>query len=178
MRLSTTHQKQSKRQVNWIGIILLNVFVAQIVFSAVKHLKEQPYDQLSFNKRYLNPLMLKIAGRRPFPQAIIHHVGRKSGRSYTTPIAVTPITHGFVVLLPYGTNVDWCRNILASGSSTLQWHGATYTVVEPEIVATETVICEVPPFQRAIFRILKVKSVLKLQLSTTPADYTSALASN
>ena len=164
------NQKQSKRQVNWIGIILLNVFVAQVVFAALKRLREQPYNQRSFNKRYLNPLMLKIAGHRPFPQAIIHHVGRKSGRSYITPIAVTPIAHGFVVPLAYGTDVDWCRNILATGSSTLQWHDTTYQVTEPEIVDTASVITEFPPFQQAIFRMLKVKSVLKLQISTASAD--------
>jgi deazaflavin-dependent oxidoreductase (nitroreductase family) len=174
MQLRATNQEQSKRQVNWIGIILVNLFVAQLVFAAVKRLQEQPYDQRAINKRYLNPLMLKFAGRGTSPQAIIHHVGRKSGRSYTTPITVTPITHGFVVALPYGTDVDWCRNILAAGSGTLQWHGTTYTVIAPEIVNTESVISELPSLQRAIFRIMKVGSVLKLQLSTAPVDYASS----
>ena len=174
MQLQAPQQKQSKRQVNWIGVILLNLFIAQFVFAVIKHLREQSYDQRAFNKRYLNPLMMKIAGRGAFPQAIIHHVGRKSGRTYTTPIAVAPIEHGFVVALPYGTDVDWCRNILAAGKSTLQWHDTTYNLVAPEIVATSSVIREFPPFQRAIFRILKVESVLKLQLSTATADYTSA----
>jgi deazaflavin-dependent oxidoreductase (nitroreductase family) len=173
MHPQALEQKQSKRQINWIGVILLNLFIAQFVFAAIKYLREQPYDQRAFNKRYLNPLMMKIAGRGSFPQAVIHHIGRKSGSTYTTPISVTPIEHGFVVALPYGTDVDWCRNILAAGKSTLQWHDATYNLVAPEIVDAASVICEFPPFQRAIFRILNVESVLKLQLSTASADYTS-----
>ena len=174
MQFSSAKRKQSKRQVNWIGIILLNLFVAQIVFVALKRLKGQSYDQRTINKRYLNPLMLKIvAGRRAFPQAIIHHVGRKSGHNYVTPVAVTPIAHGFVVPLPYGRDVDWCRNVLAAGKCSLQWHGTTYNLVEPEVVPTASIIAEFSPFRQAIFRALRVNYVLKLQLSTAPVDYAS-----
>jgi deazaflavin-dependent oxidoreductase (nitroreductase family) len=175
MQSFTTNQKQSKRQINWIGIILLNIFVAQIVFSAIKRLQEQPFDQLTINKRYINPLMLKLAGRRSFPQAIIHHMGRKSGQSYTTPVAAVPIEHGFAIPLAYGTNVDWCRNILASGNCTLQWHDATYKLVEPEIIDAASVIAQLVPVQQVIFRMLKIEYVLKMQLSTASVDYTSTI---
>lgn len=173
MQFRATNQKQGKRQVNWIGIILLNVFVGQMIFAAVKRLKEQSYDQRAINKRYINPLMLKIAGRRPFPQAIIHHVGRKSRQSYTTPVVVVPIDHGFAIPLTYGTEVDWCRNILASGNCTLQWQDATYKLVDPEIVAIAPVISQFSPVQQAIFRMLKIEYTLTMQLSTASVDYTS-----
>ena len=173
MQSSTT--QQSKRQINWLGIILLNIFIAQLVFSIVQRLREQPLDTRSIYKRYLNPLMLKMAGRRAVPQAIIHHVGRKSGQSRVTPVAVAPIEHGFAIPLPYGPNTDWCRNILASGNCTLQWHGATYNLVDPEIVAASSVITQFLPIQQVIFRILKIEYVLKMQLSTAPVDYTSAI---
>jgi deazaflavin-dependent oxidoreductase (nitroreductase family) len=171
MQSSSTEQKQSKRQINWIGIILLNVFVAQIVFSAVKRLQELPLDRRMISKRYINPVMLKIAGRRPFPQAIIHHLGRKSGQSYATPVAVVPIEHGFAIPLAYGTNVDWCRNILATGNCTLQWHDATYNLVEPEISEAASVIVQFLPVQQVIFRMLKIEYVLTMQLSTASVDY-------
>jgi len=173
MQSSTTNQKQSKRQINWIGIILLNIFVAQTVFSFVKRLQEQPLDRRMISKRYINPLMLRIAGRRPFPQAIIHHVGRKSGQSYVTPVAAAPIEHGFAIPLAYGTNVDWCRNILASGNCTLQWHDATYNLVDPEIIGTASVIAQFLPAQQIIFRMLKIEYALKMQLSTASVDYES-----
>jgi deazaflavin-dependent oxidoreductase (nitroreductase family) len=175
MQSSNTQQKQSKRQINWLGVILLNIFVAQIVFSFVQRLKEQPIDRRTISKLYINPLMLKMAGRRSVPQAIIHHLGRKSGQSYVTPVAVAPIEHGFAIPLAYGTNVDWCRNILASGSCTLQWHGATYNLVEPEIIDAAAVIAEFLPVQKIIFRMLKVEQVLKMQLSTASVDYTSMI---
>ncbi len=173
MQSSTT--QQSKRQINWLGIILLNIFIAQLVFSIVQRLREQPLDTRSIYKRYLNPLMLKMAGRRAVPQAIIHHVGRKSGQSRVTPVAVAPIEHGFAIPLPYGPSTDWCRNILASGNCTLQWHGTTYNLVDPEIVAASSVITQFLPVQQLIFRILKIEYVLKMQLSTASVDYTSAI---
>ena len=174
MQFSTTPQKQSKRQINWLGVILLNIFIAQLVFSIVQRLREQPLDPRSIYKSYVNPLMLKMAGRRAVPQAIIHHVGRKSGQSRVTPVAVAPIEHGFAIPLAYGPNTDWCRNILASGNCTLQWHGATYNLVDPEIIEASAVITEFVPVQQAIFRMLKIEQVLKMQLSTNSVDYTSA----
>ena len=171
MQFSTTPQQQSKRQINWLGVILLNIFIAQLVFSIVQRLREQPLDTRSIYKHYVNPLMLKMAGRRAVPQAIIHHVGRKSGQSRVTPVAVAPIEHGFAIPLPYGPNTDWCRNILASGKCTLQWHGATYNLVDPEIIEVSTIITEFVPFQQVMFRMLKIEQALKMRLSTNSVDY-------
>ena len=75
--------------------------------------------------------------------------------------------------LPMVRNVDWCRNILATGSCTLQWHDATYNLVEPEIIDTASVIAQFLPVQQVIFRMLKIEYVLKMQLSTASVDYTS-----
>src|ERR1700751_1656902 len=35
--------------------------------------------------KVLNPLMVRLAGRRFFPMAQIHHVGGRSGKAYVTP---------------------------------------------------------------------------------------------
>jgi hypothetical protein len=37
-------------------------------------------------RRGVNPGMLRIAGRRWSPWAIVRHVGRRSGRAYATPV--------------------------------------------------------------------------------------------
>lgn len=171
MPTSPMNQKQSKRQGNWLGIILLNVFIVQTLFSVVKHL-ERSYNQRAINKRYINPWMLKRAGRRSSLHAIIHHVGRKSGQSYVTPVAVASIDHGFAVPLIYGPHVDWCRNILASGGCTLQWHDTTYHLVEPEVVDRASVIPQFSPLQQVFFHTVKCQYVLKMQLATTSVDDT------
>ena len=37
-----------------------------------------------FNKRTLNPTILNFAGRPLSPYAVVHHVGRRSGQTYST----------------------------------------------------------------------------------------------
>src|SRR5712691_7284232 len=51
--------------------------------------------------RLVNPLVLRIAGRRHMPVVgIVHHRGRKSGRPYATPLGIRPATaDGFVMPL-------------------------------------------------------------------------------
>jgi deazaflavin-dependent oxidoreductase (nitroreductase family) len=88
----------------------------------------------TFNKHVLNPVMLGMAGRRYWYAAQIRHVGRNSGRRYTTPVVVIAVTDGVMVPLPYGTDVDWLRNVLAAGRATIRDHGRTYDVVRPRVI--------------------------------------------
>ncbi len=97
-----------------------------------------------FNKRTLNPAVLNFAGRPSSPYAVVHHVGRRSGQTYATPVVVRPTPEGFVIPLYYGSNVDWCRNILAAGRCTITWNGNDYPVGKPEVIDPATVLQLVP----------------------------------
>jgi hypothetical protein len=97
-----------------------------------------------FNKHTLNPAVLKFAGRPSSPYAVVHHVGRHSGQTYATPVRVRPIPEGFIIPLPYGSDVDWCRNALAAGHCTISWHGNDYSVGEPEVMDLATILSHVP----------------------------------
>ena len=168
-----TTQEQPNRRIHWPSTLLATFFAALITLIVLIRGKYIRYNQRLINKHYLNPLMLKFAGRRYSPQAIVYHKGRKSGRSYATPIVVEPVTDGFIIPLPYGTDVDWCRNILAAGQCTIQWHGNIYTVIEPALINAVDVINELPPMRQRIFRMIGVKYVLKVRISTiTSADVT------
>jgi deazaflavin-dependent oxidoreductase (nitroreductase family) len=65
------------------------------------------------NRRYTNRLMRHLASWAP-GFAIVHHVGRRSGRSYETPVNVFRRPGGFLFALTYG-ETDWVRNVLAAG---------------------------------------------------------------
>ncbi len=97
-----------------------------------------------FNKRTLNPAVLNFAGRPSSPYAVVHHVGRRSGRTYSTPVSARPTPEGFIIPLPYGSDVDWCRNVLAAGHCTISWNGDDYPVGEPEVIDAATVLSLVP----------------------------------
>jgi deazaflavin-dependent oxidoreductase (nitroreductase family) len=85
-----------------------------------------------FNRVVTNPVQRLWAGRIP-PFAIIEHVGRKSGRTYRTP--VTAFVHGEVVTvrLPYGADRDWVRNLTAAAGGVMERRGRRMRVTEPEV---------------------------------------------
>jgi len=84
--------------------------------------------------RILNPLMRLAAGRRHWYAAALHHVGRRSGRPYTTPVVAEPVDGGFLIPLPYGTDVDWLRNLRAAGRATIDVHGRGYALYDPRVI--------------------------------------------
>ncbi|HTK05539.1 MAG TPA: hypothetical protein VL485_00065 [Ktedonobacteraceae bacterium] len=106
---------------------------------------------IRFSKQTLNPNALKIAGHPASAYALIQHVGRHSGRTYATPIVARPLGNDFVIPLPYGSNVDWCRNVLVAKTCTLTWNGHDYTMDQPEIVPPEEAIGAFPLVTRLLF---------------------------
>ena len=75
-----------------------------------------------FNKHVTNKLFFIFAGWLP-PFAIIHHEGRRSGRSYRTPVLAFPTETGFLFALTYGKKVDWVRNLVANDGGILEYNG-------------------------------------------------------
>ncbi|HEX3639870.1 MAG TPA: hypothetical protein VHV10_01125 [Ktedonobacteraceae bacterium] len=177
-----SNQEQPSRHIHWPSTLLAAFLAAVVTIIVLIRGKYIRYNQREINKRYLNPLMLKFAGRSYSPQAVVYHKGRKSGRSYTTPVVIEPVTDGFIIPLPYGTDVDWCRNILDAGQCTIQWHGNSYTVVEPALINAEDVIAKLSSMRQRIFRMIGVKQVLKVRIanvtpvSITRKETTSALS--
>jgi deazaflavin-dependent oxidoreductase (nitroreductase family) len=91
----------------------------------------------AFHKHVTNRLVLRSAGQGDSHYAIVRHVGRRSGKLYTTPIVPYPVDNGFLIALPYGPNVDWLRNLQAAGQATIQLHDVTYTIGCPEVLIEE-----------------------------------------
>ena len=101
-----------------------------------------------FNRRWLNPVMLRMAGRPNWYAARLEHVGRRSGRLYATPVVAKPVTGGYAVPLPYGRHVDWLRNLEAAGRARLQVDGQRYRVANPRIVPLAEIETQLPVFYR------------------------------
>lgn len=85
-----------------------------------------------------NGPMRRIAGTRLgmlyFNLAALHHVGRRSGRTYVTPLSAYRLGDGFVLGVAY-PEVDWCRNVLAAGKCTLTWNGKEHALERPELIS-------------------------------------------
>ena len=66
-------------------------------------------------KGVINPQTLRAVARGQSNYAVMHHVGRRSGTAYQTPVEAYRTAEETFILLPYGPVTDWCRNVLAAG---------------------------------------------------------------
>ena len=65
--------------------------------------------------KVLNPVSVKMAGGPGFRMAgRVHHVGRRSGTKYVTPVGARVTDAKVLIPLTFGNQSDWVRNV-ASG---------------------------------------------------------------
>ena len=69
------------------------------------------------------PIAMRSAGKEQSDTSVVRHVGRRSGRTYETPVVAVEHEDSFLIALPYGGRTDWMKNVLASGSTTVVTHG-------------------------------------------------------
>lgn len=121
-----------------------------------------------FNKHVENPVQLRFAGRSGL-SAIVHHVGRRSGTPYTTPVIAHQCQQDVIIPLPYGTEVDWLRNLLSAGQAVVDLEGRSLTVDKPAVVAIDDVIGILPaPMVRTV-RLNGAREAARLHVSGSAA---------
>ena len=117
-----------------------------------------------FNKRVLNPAMMKLAGRRHWYASVLRHEGRSSGKEYATPVVAEPVAEdAFIIPLPYGEGVDWLKNVLATGRAEIESKGESYDVFEPEVMGAEDALPLLSPRQQRTWRRTDIERYLKLK---------------
>ena len=125
-----------------------------------------------FNKYVSNPVMLRFS-RRSGLSAIVHHVGRRSGTPYATPVIAHQSHQDVIIPLPYGTEVDWLRNVLAAEQAVVDLEGRNLRVEEPAVVDIDDVIRLLPaPMVRTV-RFNGAREAARLHVSS-PAVLASA----
>jgi deazaflavin-dependent oxidoreductase (nitroreductase family) len=117
--------------------------------------------------RITNRIVLRSAGQPGASASRICHVGRRSGRSYETPIKAVPVDGGFVVALPHGMRADWVRNVLAVGQATLIDEGTSYRLDQPLVRPTAELARLLPAKELRTLRRFRVDQCL-----TVAADIT------
>jgi deazaflavin-dependent oxidoreductase (nitroreductase family) len=89
-----------------------------------------------FNRRVTNPVLRHVASWAP-GFAVVHHVGRRSGRTYRTPVNVFRRDGRYVFALTYGKDSDWVRNVLAAGGCEIETRRRIVTLSDPELFHDE-----------------------------------------
>ena len=79
---------------------------------------------------------------------ILEHIGRKSGTPYRTPLTVFSTDDGVAVLLTYGPNRDWLKNIVSAGGGQMRRYGKTFELTDPRVMPK----AEASPLVRGLWR--------------------------
>ena len=136
--------------------------------------------------KVLNPLIVKLAGRRHFRMAAqVRHVGRRSGRTYTTPVSARRSGDMVMIALTFGNQSDWSRNLRSAGGGSIRIEGQDYQVTQPQFMsrrdAKPLVQAAFSPLERAGFRMLGIKQVMVLRIAPAaplPGAAVAASAAN
>ena len=123
-----------------------------------------------FFARFINPLTLLIAGRRWMPIiGVLRHRGRKSGRTYATPLGMRPLGDSFVMPRTFSENAAWYLNVKASGWCVVTYEGRDYTLIEPEVIDYARAAPAFPRYELLQFRLVGITEYLSMRRA--PADW-------
>jgi deazaflavin-dependent oxidoreductase (nitroreductase family) len=117
------------------------------------------------NRVVTNPIMGPLARVMP-PLAVVHHVGRMSGRNYSTPVVAFRSRKRFVIPMTYGRDVDWARNIVKAHGCQMEQMGRRFTTSNPRVVDFDAAEPELPGAVREAFRIADLPGYVLLDLQS------------
>ena len=110
------------------------------------------------NRVGLNRLVRHIAPWAPGFGLVVHR-GRKSGRTFRTPVNVFVRDGEYVFALTYGARSDWVQNVLAAGTCELITRRATLHLDDP-ILHDGGARADLPVAVRAVLHVIHVNEFL------------------
>jgi gluconokinase len=124
-----------------------------------------PRSVARFNVRVTNHVTRPFAGRLP-GFAIVTHVGRRSGRTYQTPVNMFRDGERYVFALTYGAGSQWVKNVLAAGACEVRTQGETVRLHEPRVF-TDPQRRSVPAPVRLVLGTISVDKFLSMRPVTS-----------
>ena len=122
--------------------------------------------------RYVDPLLRPVAGWLPTFGIVIHR-GRKTGRTYETPVNVFRRGDDYLFFLTYGSDVDWVKNVLAAGTCDLRTRRRVVRLAEPEVIE-DPQLRLAPAFARFVEKhFAGVTEVLRMRRFVSPTRRTA-----
>ena len=110
---------------------------------------------------------MRSAGKEDSSTSIVRHVGRRSGRTYETPVVAVEHDDSFLIALPYGERTDWMKNVLASGKASVVTHGRTYGVDQPQVIPMTEATQFFGPKEQKLHRRFAVKTCARVRRMAT-----------
>lgn len=119
-----------------------------------------------FQRRYIHPVVRRHAAWLP-GYGLLTHVGRKSGRTYRTPLNVFSSPGGFAIVLVYGREADWLHNLRAAEGAQLVRRRRHYQLSNPRIVSGGQSIAALPFYGRLVSKLTRSPDVLLVDAAAT-----------
>ena len=113
--------------------------------------------------RAMRPLAMRSAGKEKSNTSVVCHVGRRSGRTFETPVVAAHHDDSFLIALPYGERTDWLKNVLDKGSATIVTNGNTYDVDRPRVIPMAEATAYFRPKDQRMHRQFHVDSALQVR---------------
>lgn len=123
---------------------------------------------IRLNKRFTNPVMLRLAGIGPIVD--LEHVGRRTGTVRHTPLMA--FRHGDVVTiaLTYGPDVQWLANVRHAGGCRMRMRGEVLRLGAPRVLDPAEAMARIPRPQRALLRWpIRCRDYVELPVLRPPA---------
>ena len=115
------------------------------------------------NRRVVNPIQRRYAGVIP-GHGVVEHIGRRSGAQYRTPVLVFRTEGGFAMIVGYGLQSDWVKNLIAAGGGGLWHRRCHYVLTEPRLLLGEEGWNALSGRVGAVARLLKIEGVLRVEV--------------
>jgi deazaflavin-dependent oxidoreductase (nitroreductase family) len=147
-----------------VGLAIVGIAAVSAVIVAGMRAKWPPViDRVRhMNRSFFASEQLESAGTPGAYAGMLHHRGRKSGHSYTTPVSIKRHGDEFVIAIVYGRRTEWVKNVIAAGSAVIELDGETYQVGQPEIVPTAEVADAFPRGDQRLNHLLAIDECLRL----------------
>jgi deazaflavin-dependent oxidoreductase (nitroreductase family) len=117
-------------------------------------------NRVVFNN-FVGPVLTRFPGF-----AMVHHIGRRSGREFRTPVKFFRHAGDYVITLPYGSRADWVRNVLAAEGCEMVIRGRRVPLVKPTLFMDDGSV-HIPRVLRMVLSFMKIKEFIALTPDTS-----------
>ena len=114
-----------------------------------------------FTTYLFNPISRLFVGWLP-GFGVITYRGRKSGKTYHTPLNVFRRGDAYLFALTYGSDVQWVKNVLAAGGCELRRIGQRIQLSEPAIFVDPEARLMPQPI-RVFLRLMRVSEFMRMR---------------
>ena len=149
----TTAAGKARRLLQAVSAVVLAYPMFAVALGRAMRLPWAQQRVTVFNRRIVNPILGSVLVHRFGLLAEVEHIGRRSGRSYTTPVLAARFDDGFVVPLVYGARSDWYRNVMSARTAAVVRRNRRYVVDRPEVLSLGQSAAAYPPSVRLLFRL-------------------------